>query len=236
MAPRDHSQNGAETSHPASAMTLHEAITTRHASREYLPDPVPAARLHRALALAAQAPSNSNVQPWRLWLLSGAPLAALKARLTAHASSGEEPRIPPLPAWASPHRSRLGRLVFGEGWGVARDDADGWRAAVLRNFEFFGAPLAGVVCMRDDLAEADALSVGMYLQTLALALRAEGLATCVQVSIAGYPEVVREAAGIPADMVVICGMAIGFEDPDAKVNAVRPPKMGWEETTAILSD
>lgn len=236
MASQVHPQSGVDTPHPASDMTLHEAITTRHASREYLPDPVPAAPLHRALALAAQAPSNSNVQPWRLWLLSGTPLAALKAELTAHASSGEKPNIPPLPAWASPFRSRLGRLVYGEGWGVARDDADGRRAAVLRNFDFFGAPLAGVVCMRDDLAEADALSVGMYLQTLALALAAEGLATCVQVSIAGYPEVVREAAGIPADMVVICGIAIGFQDPEAKVNAVRPGRMGWEETTVILSD
>lgn len=217
-------------------MTLHEAITTRHASREFLPDPVPAAQLHRALALAAHAPSNSNVQPWRLWLLSGAPLAALGAQLTARASSDEAPCIPPLPAWASPCRSRLGALVFGEGWGVARDDADGQRAAVLRNFAFFGAPLAGVVCMRDDLAEADALSVGMYLQTLALALRSEGLATCVQVSIAGYPDVVRKAAGIPADMVVICGIAIGFEDPKAKVNTVRPVKMTWEETTVVLSD
>lgn len=224
------------THHPASAITLHEAVTTRHASRSFLPSPVAPSVLHRALSIAAQSPSNSNVQPWRLWLLTGTPLAGLKAQLMRHASAGEKPNIPPLPAWAGPHRSQLGRLVYGEGWGIPRDDAAGRRAAVLRNFEFFGAPVGGVVCMRDDLGSADAVSVGMYLQTLLLALRAEGVDTCVQVSIAGYPEVVREAAGIPGDMEVVCGLAIGYEDPADRVNRTRPPKMGWEETTVMVSD
>lgn len=223
-------------SHPAAAMDLHTAIVTRHASREYLPTPVPRAALHRALALAAHAPSNSNVQPWRLWLLDGAPLAALTARLTAVAAAGDrEPNVPALPDWARPYRSRLGRRVYGEGWGIARDDAEGRRAAVLRNFSFFGAPLGGIVCMRDDLSGADALSVGMWLQSFLLALRAEGIASCAQVSIAGYAEEVREVAGIPGDMSVLCGLAIGFEDPGAKVNGVRPGRMGWEETTVMLS-
>lgn len=90
--------------------------------------------------------------------------------------------------------------------------------------------------MRDDLDQADSLSVGMYLQTLVLALKAEGIDTCVQVSIAGYPKVVKEMVGVPRDMSVICGMAVGFEDPKAKVNAMRPPKLRWEQTTVILSD
>lgn len=224
------------TPHPATSITLHQAITTRHASREFLPTPVPPPSLRRALALAEHSPSNSNVQPWRLWVLSGGALAALKHELTAHASSDEKPRIPPLPAWAGRYRSELGRLVYGVGWAIPREDRAARRAAVLRNFEFFGAPVGAIVCMRDDLASPDSLSVGMYLQTLVLGLQAEGLATCVQVSIGGYPEVVRKTVGIPDDMVVICGMAIGFEDPAAKVNTLRPPKMGFADTTVFLSD
>lgn len=244
MAPQDvsHTRDPApdakpnSDSHPTAAIHLHTAIITRHASREYLPTPVPAPALHRALALAAHSPSNSNVQPWRLWLLDGAPLAALKTRLTAVAATGDKPlNIPALPDWARPYRSHVGRVVYGEGWGIARDDEESHRAALLRNFSFFGAPLAGIVCMRDDLSGADSLSVGMWLQSFLLALRAEGLASCAEVSIAGYPEEVREMTGIPGDMEVLCGLAIGFEDPGAKVNGIRPGRMGWEETTVILS-
>ena len=57
--------------------------------------------------------------------------------------------------------------------------------AVLRNWEFFRAPLAGIVCMHRDLGPADAVSVGMYLQTLMMVLTACGLGTCVEVSVAG---------------------------------------------------
>jgi hypothetical protein len=59
---------------------------------------------------------------------------------------------------------------------------------VLRNWEFFRAPLAGIVCMHRDLHYVDSLGVGMFLQTFLLALTARGLGTCVQVSIAGYPD------------------------------------------------
>lgn len=229
----DHDQQSPHGT-PAAAMSLHEVVTQRHSSREYLPTPVPPAALRRALALAERAPSNSNVQPWRLWVLSGPPLAGLKRELMAHASSDEAPQIPPLPAWAHRYRSHLGRLVYGEGWDIARDDAEGRRNAVLRNFEFFGAPMGAIVCMKNDLDFPDSLSVGMYLQTLVLALQAEGLSSCVQVSIAGYSEVARKTLGIPDDMLVICGMAIGFENPTHKVNTIRPPKMGFTDTTVIL--
>lgn len=168
-------------------------------------------------------------------MLTGTPLANLKAQLMRHASSGEKPNIPPLPPWASVFRSQLGRLVYGEGWQIPRDDKEARRQAVLRNFEFFGAPVGCLVCMRDDLDKADALSVGMYIQTLVLALKAEGVDACCQVSIAGYSEVAKETVGIPANYVVICGMAVGFEDKNAKVNSMRPPKLPWEETVVILS-
>ncbi|CAN8105191.1 unnamed protein product [Discula destructiva] len=222
--------------HPASLTTLEDAITARHSTRAYLSTPVPPSTLHRALHLATQAPSNSNVQPWRLWVLTGQPLANVKSELMKHASAGEEPNIPPLPAWAAPYRSHVGSLIFGEGMGIAREDTQGRRRAVLRNFEFFGAPVGCLVTMKADLDKADSLSVGMYLQTLVLALAAEGVSTCVQVSIAGYAEVVKEVVGIPEDYVVICGMAAGFEDPEAKVNRMRPDRLGWEETTVILAD
>ena len=84
--------------------------------------------------------------------------------------------------------------------------------------EFFRAPVAGIVCMHQDLGLADALSVGMYLQTLLLALTERGLGSCVEVSIAGYPEIVRAQLTIPTELSILCGLAIGYPDPEFPAN------------------
>ncbi|GLP81537.1 hypothetical protein TUM20984_29570 [Mycobacterium antarcticum] len=105
--------------------------------------------------------------------------------------------------------------------GIARHDAEARRIAVLRNWEFFGAPLAGVVCLHRDLDYVDSMAVGMFLQTLLLGLTARGLGTCVQVSIAGYPEIIRSQLDIPDQMRILCGLAIGYPDPDFPGNALR---------------
>jgi nitroreductase len=102
--------------------------------------------------------------------------------------------------------------------GIAREDTAKHAAAVLRNWEFFRAPLAGIVCMHQDLGPADALSVGMFLQTLLLALTERGLGSCVEVSIAGYPEIVRAQLAIPAELSILCGLAVGYPDPDFPAN------------------
>jgi nitroreductase len=102
--------------------------------------------------------------------------------------------------------------------GIPIADTARHAAAVMRNFDFFGAPLAGIVCMHRDLGPADALSVGMYLQTLMLVLTARGLGTCVEVSVAGYPDVVRAELNISPELTIICGLAVGYPDPDFPTN------------------
>jgi nitroreductase len=98
--------------------------------------------------------------------------------------------------------------------GINIEDKARHDAAVLRNWEFFRAPLVGIVCMHRDLGATDALSVGMYLQTLLLALTERGLGTCVEVSVTGYPETVRAQLAIPAELSILCGLAVGYPDPD----------------------
>jgi Nitroreductase family len=93
--------------------------------------------------------------------------------------------------------------------GITRDDTEGRRITVLRNWEFFQAPLTGIVGMHRDLHYVDSLGVGMFLQTFLLGLTARGLGTCVQVSIDGYPEIVREQLNISQEYAILCGMAIG---------------------------
>ncbi|WKG02782.1 nitroreductase [Mycolicibacterium sp. HK-90] len=202
---------------------LDAAIRERRSIRRFLPDrPVPRELVDEALQLAMRAPSNSNVQPWQVVFATGPARDRLVKALLAEAQTSE-PQIPALPAHFEHHRFEVGAAVFGA-LGIARDDAETRRAVVLRNWEFFGAPLVGVVCMHRDLDHVDSMSVGMFLQTLILTLTARGLGTCTQVSIAGYPEVVRDQLGIPADMRILCGLAIGYPDRDFPVNSLRTPR------------
>ena len=199
---------------------LEQAINERRSIRMFLPDkPVPRELVDRALELAIRAPSNSNVQPWHLRLVSGAARESLVAALLDEASS-KPPVVPELPELFAHLRRELGAKVYGS-MGITRDDAEGRRIAVLRNWEFFRAPLAGIVCMHRDLHYVDSVGVGMFLQTFLLALTAHGLGTCVQVSIAGYPEIVREQLSISDEYAILCGLAIGYPDPTFPANNLR---------------
>jgi nitroreductase len=200
----------------AAIATLDQAILERHSIRKFLPLPVPRHLVDEALALAQHAPSNSNIQPWRLVFVSGAARDRLTNALLRVADH-EAPNIPALPKAFEHYRYELGAEVYGS-MGITVADTARHAAAVMRNFDFFGAPLAGIVCMHRDLGPADAVSVGMYLQTLMLALTARGLDTCVEVSVAGYPEVVRAALHIPPELTIICGLAVGYPDPGFPTN------------------
>jgi nitroreductase len=201
-------------------LDLDGVINERRSTRMFLPDrPVPRALLDEALALAVRAPSNSNIQPWHMVFASGAARDRLVAALLEEARS-KPPRVPPLPEAYAHVRRQLGAQVYGA-MGVARDDAEARRIAVLRNWEFFRAPLAGIVCIDSQLGPVDCLGVGMFLQTLLLALTARGLGTCVQVAIAGYPEIIHEQLNIPPDFSILCGLAVGYADPDFPANDLR---------------
>jgi nitroreductase len=193
-------------------LDLDQAIRERHSTRLFLPQPVPRELVNEALALAQYAPSNSNIQPWHMVFASGASRDRLVAALIDEAQR-RPPNIPPLPASFQHFRSELGAQVYGA-MGISREDTARHAAAVLRNWEFFRAPVADIVCMHRDLGPADALSVGMFLQTLLLALTERGLGSCVEVSILGYPKIVRAQLAIPTELSILCGLAIGYPDPE----------------------
>ncbi|HKA55518.1 MAG TPA: nitroreductase [Candidatus Binatia bacterium] len=213
-------------------LDLDQAIRERHSTRMFLPQPVPRELVEEALALAQCAPSNSNIQPWHMVFASGAPRDRLVAALLDEARR-RPPNIPPLPESFQHYHRELGAQVFGS-MGIAREDKPGRAAAVLRNWEFFRAPLAGIVCMHRDLGPADALSVGMYLQTLLLALTERSLGTIVEVSIAGYPEIVRAQLAIPAELSILCGLAVGYPDPDFPANKLHVGREAVEKNVVFF--
>jgi nitroreductase len=215
-------------------LQLDEAVRERRSTRMFLPRPVPRELVNEALALAQCAPSNSNIQPWHMVFASGAPRDRLVAALLDEARR-RPPNIPPLPEGFQHYRRELGVQVYGA-MGIAREDKEARRVAVLRNWEFFRAPLVGIVCMHRDLGPADALSVGMFLQTLLLALTERGLGTCVEVSVAGYPEIVRAQLAIPAELSILCGLAVGYPDPDFPANRLHIGREPIEENVVFLEN
>lgn len=212
---------------------LEETIRARHSTRKFLSDkPVPRQLLMESLELAQNAPSNSNIQPWKIFIADGARHDRLKEALLAEAKR-VAPVVPPLPEEFKHFRQELGAMVYGS-MGIKREDKEGRAAAVLRNWEFFGAPVVAFVCIHRDLGRADSMSVGMYLQTLLLELTARGLGSCCEVSLAAYPDIISKELNIPPELVIICGVAIGYSDESFAANHLHVGRAPVEQNVVFL--
>lgn len=214
-------------------MSIEDAITGRRSTRAFLDKPVPRAALEKILRIAGRAPSGSNIQPWRVWVLEGAVKARLTAELTRLHASGDpgdrEYNYYP-EKWREPYLARRRACGFGlyKTLGLGRDDKAGMHAQHGRNFTFFGAPVGLVFSIDRDMEPGSWLDTGMFLQSIMLAARGEGLDTCPQAAFAYFASTVKSIVGIPADQTLICGMALGYADPAAVVNTFVTERMGQE--------
>ena len=102
------------------------------------------------------------------------------------------------------------------------------------NYDFFGAPVVGIVCVPQSLGVADVVSVGIYLQTLMLSLSVRGIGTCARAALAGYPEILPAELSIPSDLSIICGLAIGYADPGFAANHLRTPRVPLNQTVMMF--
>jgi nitroreductase len=212
---------------------LEQAVLARRSIRLFHPDkPVPRELVLEALELAIRAPSNSNTQPWHLVLATGAARERLVTALMREARV-RDPAIPALPAVFDREIYELGAQLYGS-LGIARDDVLARREARLHNYRFYHAPLAGIVCMHRELGHVDSLGVGMFLQTLLLGLTARGLGSCVQMLIAGFPDVVRENLDIPGQYDILCGVAIGYPVTDFPANNLNIARKPVEHSVVFL--
>lgn len=206
---------------------LDKTIVERRSVRGFLPKPVPREVLDEVLKLAQRAPSNCNVQPWRVYIASGATLERLRAALVEAALSGNSREMSaPVDTFFGTYRDKQVACaveLYGK-MGVARDDRAGRRAAMLRNFEFFDAPHVAYVCMAKSFGIGVALDVGMYVQTLMLAMQSRGISSCAQAALRAFPEVAAAHLGIPDDEQILCGLSFGYEDPDVPANQTRQPR------------
>src|SRR5262250_1791985 len=199
-------------------MDVYEAVKSRRSVRGFTDRHVPREMLERVLSAAAWSPSGSNLQPWNIYVVTGAPLAELKKRAVERVAIGDlwderEYEMYP-PELKSPYRER--RSAFGKerysALGVAREDWQARQRAAIANWDCFGAPAALFCYIDRDLGFPQWADLGMYLQTVMLLLRAEGLHSCPQMAWSQVRKTVAEIVSPPAELILFCGMSIGYED------------------------
>jgi nitroreductase len=222
------------------ARDVFEAARTRRSIRAYKPDPVPAATLREIVALGRHAPSGSNIQPWRVHVMTGTTLKRVGTAIQ-QAFVNEEPGhrrdydyyTDPIEEPYLARRRQCGWGLYGT-LGIARGEHAKSKAYRATNYDFFGAPAGLIFTIERRLERGSWLDYGMFLQTIMLAARARGLHTCSEAAIASYPDIVRRELGISTDWIVICGMAMGYADPEALINTFQPPRIGVDEYAVFL--
>lgn len=217
------------------------AAHTRRSIRAYTSDPVPLQTLRDIVELGRHAPSGSNIQPWQVHVLTGATLKRVGAAIQSAFLSDEPGHKRDYDYYTDPvfepylkRRRECGWGLYGT-LGIGRGDHEKSKAYRAGNYTFFGAPAGLIFTIERKLEKGSWLDYGMFLQTLMLAARARGLHTCAEASIASYPDVVRRELDLSNDWVVICGMAMGYADGDAVVNAFQPSRITLDEYATFLS-
>jgi nitroreductase len=202
------------------------AITSRRSVRAFLPTPVPRTVVEDLLHVAARAPSGTNTQPWKVYVLGGAALEALSRRLLAvhddpaeRATHQEEYAYYPT-EWVSPYvdrRRKIGWDMYGL-LGIGKSDKARMHAQHGENYRFFGAPVGMLFFIDRVMQQGSWLDFGMFLQNIMVAARARGLDTCPQAAFTPFHRIVSAQLGAPATEMLVCGMALGHADEQAVVN------------------
>jgi nitroreductase len=223
---------------PQSVAAVDAAIGTRRSIRAFKPDPVPRETVEDILRIAATAPSGTNTQPWRVYVLTGASLEGLCTTVLAayddpdHGQVHQEEYAYYPTEWRSPfidRRRKVGWDLYGL-LGIGKADKARMHAQHARNYRFFDAPVGLVFTIDRVMRQGSWLDYGMFLQSVMVAARARGLHTCPQAAWTPFHRLVMEHVQAPPNEQLVCGMAMGWADRSAVENGLvteREPVAGF---------
>lgn len=218
-------------------MNVTQAVDSRRSIRAFLDRPVALDVLRRVLDRARFAPSGCNFQPWRATVLAGEPLRALQAKMLE-----AEPQDPIEYSWSEPNQSpahlarlhELGGIMYGA-LGIEREDAAMRESFSRANVVSFGAPALLLCYFERFMGPPQWSDVGMWLQTIMLLLREEGLDSCPQEWMSIYARLIKQELGVPDEShILFCGLAIGHRDPSAPVNNFARPRVPLDDQVRFL--
>jgi nitroreductase len=221
-------------------MKVSEAILTRITTRAFLDKPVPGQVLREILEVAKRAPSGGNLQPWRVWVLGGEEMVRFKALIkeklaVSPRGEGTEYHIYP-PELKEPYKAR--RFKCGEDMyatiNIPREDKFGRLMNFARNFEFFGAPVGMFFAIDRQMQQGQWADLGMFMQSIMLLAREHGLHTCPQEAWAIWYKTVGEFFAIPPELMLFCGMGIGYMDEAHPINSLRTERAALDEFATFV--
>lgn len=216
-------------------MNVDTAILNRRTIRAFTNEPVADELLREILTLAARAPSNGNLQPWKLYVLTGEKLERLRSSMLARMESGEPMDTPeyevyprPLPELYNERRKEVGedlyRLI-----GIARDDKQGRHTQFAKNSQLFGASVGVFAYIDRRLGPGQWMDLGMYLQNLMLLAESRGLGSCAQGYWSFFHSSVTDITQAPPELMLACGLALGYVDEEEPINSLRASRVPLEE-------
>jgi nitroreductase len=213
---------------PAQTAAVNAAITSRRSLRAFLPKPVDRAVIEDILGVSARAPSGTNTQPWRVYVLTGEAKTGLSEKILAvhddpvkRALHTEEYAYYPT-EWSSPYidrRRKVGWDLYGL-LGIAKTDKARMHAQHGRNYAFFGAPVGLIFTIDRVLRQGSWLDYGMFLENIMVSARGHGLHTCPQAAFLQFHRIITEHVAAAPEEQVVCGMSMGYADPDAIENTL----------------
>lgn len=227
-------QVSARIADPASVDT---ALLSRFSARAFLPQAVDRSVLQEVLELAARAPSGTNTQPWKVYVLQGAKKAELVAKTcAAHDAIQANPALASDYAevydyyptqWVSPYIDRRRECGFGlyGVLGIAKGDKARMHAQQQQNFRFFDAPVGLIFTIDKIMGRGSLLDYGMFMQNTMIAARARGLHTCPQAAWNGFSNLILPLVGAGDNEMVVCGMALGYADESAPINTFKTTRV-----------
>ena len=219
-------------------MQVSDAIAARRSVRGYTDQAVDPALLEELAIKAARAATGGNIQPWHIDIVQGTAMVELKAIMRGKLDRGEteQPGYDIYPRemtdYAKARTFAIGEALYGA-LGIPREDKAARKAWFARNFQFFGAPAAYFCTVDRRMGPPQWADCGMYLQNLMLLAVEAGLATCPQECWAVYPNTVEAFLRTPAERMLFCGVAIGYEDASEAANSLRAPRAPQEEWLTV---
>jgi len=220
----------------ADTASVETAIETRFSARAFLPKAVPRETIERLLEVASRAPSGTNTQPWKVYVLQGASRDSLVEKVcAAHDAIYANPALASEyheaydyypDQWVPPYidrRRENGWSLYGL-LGIAKGEKDKMHAQHQRNFRFFDAPVGLMFTLDRVMGRGSLVDYGMFLQNLMVAARAHGLHTCPQAAWNGFARIILPHVGAGEKEMLVCGMSLGYLDESQRVNGFHTPR------------
>jgi nitroreductase len=228
-------------------MSVVDLLHRRRSVRGFLDTPVAKEIVVRLLRAASRAPSGTNMQPWRVYVLTGAAKDRLVQEVLAKRELEPHREKPPKPFGEydynpeplfEPFLSRRRKVGFDlyQLLGIAKGDRAASWVVAGRNFEFFGAPVGLIFTIDKSLQHGSWLDYGIFLQSLRLAANDVGLGACAQAAWRHYHDIIRPLCGIPENEIIVCGMSLGYADMDAPANKLVTEREPVESFAKFLED